>query len=135
MLIIIDSKLPINTVTRPKKPSDSSPPPTHNPTNTVTHSSTNLKLDTNNANNANNNSNNNNFTTRDFTGIYSVLFEGYVPPPQTLINWDTMSAGSGTMLDKSGFFPVYRSSQRTTCLEICGWGFSGHNSLEAALQK
>lgn len=57
-----------------------------------------------------------------------------------MINWGGDPAAMGGMssitgLDKSGFFPVYKSSQRTTCLEICGWGFNSAHSLELALQK
>eukprot|EP00026_Physarum_polycephalum_P001793 Phypoly_transcript_01796.p1 GENE.Phypoly_transcript_01796~~Phypoly_transcript_01796.p1 ORF type:complete len:954 (+),score=144.73 Phypoly_transcript_01796:249-3110(+) len=72
----------------------------------------------------------------EFTGIYSVLHDGYVPPvPSTgLINWgdsDRHTPG----LDKSGFFPVYKSAQRMLCLEICGWGFTNSHALENALLK
>jgi hypothetical protein len=75
----------------------------------------------------------------EFTGIYSVLHDGYVPPAPTKINWGD-SGGYGVerqtpVMDKSGFFPVYKSSQRMTCLEICSWGFANPHALENALLK
>lgn len=37
--------------------------------------------------------------------------------------------------DKPLLFPVYNSSPRSICLQICGWNFERKDSLDQALTK